>query len=69
MVINVEVKLREGESQDKLLKRFLKKCKKAEIVREYCEKTMFFETKSQKKREKRRRSKFLLTKEQKERID
>lgn len=59
MVVNVEVKLREGEGFDRLFKRFLKKCKKAEIIKEYREKTEYFLTRSQKKREKRRRNKFL----------
>ncbi len=58
MVVHVEVKLREGESADRLIKRFLKKCKKADIIREYRDKTEYFLTRSQKKREKRRRNKF-----------
>ncbi len=56
--INVEVKLREGETSDKLVKRFFKKCKKIDIVGEYKEKTEYFMTRSQKKRLKRRKNQF-----------
>ena len=62
-VVNVEVKLREGESEDRLIKRFLKKCKKSEIIKEYREKTEFFRTRSQKRRDKRLKNKFLRMKE------
>lgn len=55
----VEVKLRPGESQDRLLKRFLKKCKRQEVIEEYVEKTLFYRTKSQKKRFKVLKNKFL----------
>lgn len=51
MTINVEVYLRDGESQEKLMKRFFKKCKKEDIIREYLGKTSYFKTRSQKKRE------------------
>jgi len=52
-------KLREGESAERLIKRFLKKCKKQRILDEVKEKTAFALTKSQKLREKRRKNKFL----------
>ena len=39
-----------------LIKRFLKKCKKERIVKEYIEKTSYYKSKSQKRREKRDRS-------------
>ena len=51
--VNVEVELRPGESSDKLIKRFFKKVKKTEIIKEYLEKTAYAKTKSQKKRDKR----------------
>jgi ribosomal protein S21 len=49
--VNVEVRLRDGESQEKLVKRFFKKCKKEDIIKEYLSKTSFFKTRTQKKRE------------------
>lgn len=56
---NVVVTLRKGESQERLLKRFLKKCKKVDIIREYLDKTSYHKTRSQKKRDKILRNKFL----------
>ncbi len=56
--INVEVKLRDGESTDKLIKRFFKKCKKIDIIGEYKEKTEYALTRSQKKRRKVRKNQF-----------
>lgn len=53
MPINIQVVAREGESVDCLLKRFSKKCKKEDIIKEYLEKTSFFKTKSEKRRQKR----------------
>ena len=55
----VEVRLRDNESQEKLLRRFLKKSKKAEISREYIDKTMFALTRSQKRRAKIQKNKHL----------
>lgn len=59
---NVEVTLKKGESQDKLLRRFSKKCKKLEVVREHLDKTSHFKTKREKKREKAERNKWLRNK-------
>ena len=39
-----------------LIRRFLKKCKKERVVKEYTEKTSYYKSKSQKKREKRDRA-------------
>jgi len=61
-VLNVEVKEKQGESQEKLIRRFLKKCKKAEIVREYVDKTSCYYTRSQKKRQKKLRARFIAEK-------
>jgi ribosomal protein S21 len=55
----VKVELKPGESQEKLLKRFTKKCKKENITKEYIEKTSFFTKKSLKKRQKRLKNAFL----------
>ena len=59
MAINVEEKLREGESVDRLIKSFFKKCKKQEIIKEYLEKTSSFKTNRQKRRAKQLRSQYL----------
>jgi ribosomal protein S21 len=58
--INVEVFPYDGEPQDKLLKRFLKKCKKEKVTEEFLEKTSFAMTRSQKKRAKRKKRQQLL---------
>lgn len=65
MATNIEVKAKPGESTDKLIKRFLKKVKKQEIIKEYLDRVSFFRTKSQKKRWKRAKNKFLKEKESK----
>jgi hypothetical protein len=58
-IVNVEVRLKPGEDQEKLLRRFLKKCKKCDIVKEYLLQTSFAQTKSQKLRAKRIRNRYL----------
>ena len=60
--INVLVTLRKGESPEKFLKRFQKRCKKIGIVKEYLEKTLFFKTKAQKRKEKQLKNKWLRNK-------
>lgn len=57
--VNVQVVLRPGESADKLIKRFVKKCKKQDILKEHLEKVSFFRTNSQKRRSKRAKNKRL----------
>lgn len=64
MSINIQVRLEDGMSQEKLLKKFLKKCKNENVVKEYLEKTSFYLTPSQKRREKIRKNKFLRQKKQ-----
>ena len=59
MVINVEVRLEHGMSQEKLLKKFLKKSKNENIIREYLDKTSFYLSPSEKRKAKRRKNKFL----------
>lgn len=63
MAINLELKLRPGESVDKLIKRFFKKCKNQEIVREYLNRVSYFKSKRQKRREKSAKAKFIKRKE------
>lgn len=58
-VIHVEEKLKDGESEERLIRRFFKKCKKQNIVKEYLEKTSFFKTKRQKKKEKSENAEYL----------
>ena len=59
MSINLEVKLKDGESIDRLIKRFVKKTKKQEIIQEYLLKVAFYKTKSQKSRDKSAKNKYL----------
>jgi len=47
MAINVQVFLRRGELQERLTKRFFKKCKKEDILREYLEKTSYYKSPSE----------------------
>jgi len=58
-IVNVEVQLKPGEEQERFLKRFLKKSKKCDIVKEYLLQTAFAQTKSQKLRAKRLKNKYL----------
>jgi ribosomal protein S21 len=58
-VINVEVKAKPNESSDRLIKRFIKKCKKQDIVKEYLGRVSFAQTRSQKLRAKRLKNKYL----------
>ena len=59
MATNILVTQRPGESTDKLIKRFIKKCKNEDIVQEYLDKTSFFKSKSEKRREKIRKNRYL----------
>lgn len=56
---NVEAVLRHGESTERLIKRFFKKCKKQEIIKEHLEKVSYARTRSQKKRDKILKNKHL----------
>jgi len=42
MAVNLEVVKRRGESDEKLIRRFNRKCKKEKIVQEYREKTDYY---------------------------
>lgn len=50
--VNVQVVSKPGEPPEKLIRRFLKKCKKENIVREHLGKVSYFKNKREKKREK-----------------
>jgi ribosomal protein S21 len=52
MVVNVEVYLFRGESTEKLIKRFFKKCKKSDILKEYTDRITFYRKPSEKRKSK-----------------
>jgi len=54
--VNVEVRARNGDSAERLIKRFIKKVKKENILEKYKEK-MVFKKPSDKKREYKKRKK------------
>lgn len=58
-VILLDCPAQKGEPAEKLIRRFFKKYKKLEIAAEYCDKTQNFKTKSQKRRDKRRKNQYL----------
>lgn len=56
---HLEVRIEEcGGDTEKLIKRFIKKVKKEEVLKEWFQKNMCFETKSQKVRRKKRQAVF-----------
>jgi small subunit ribosomal protein S21 len=63
--INVEVRLKNGESCDRLIRRFIKKVKKEGIIEEYRDRK-YFEKRSDKKRRENIRSKRLAKLKQEE---
>ena len=64
MAINVSVTQRNNESSERLIRRFIKKCKKERIIDEARER-MAYQPSSVKKREKRKRARRALEREQK----
>ena len=56
MSTNVRVELRRGETSEKLIRRFSKKCKKEKVVEIYREKTGYFVKPSVKRKMKRQRA-------------
>ena len=58
-VANVTVRLEDNMSQEKLLKKFIKKMKNENVIKEYLEKTSFYLSPSEKRRAKERKNKFL----------
>ena len=55
--INVEVKLKERETTERLIRRFIKKCKKEKIIEEYRARAFYEKPSTIKKRKKSRRKK------------
>jgi len=60
--VNFEVTKRDNESEDRLIKRFLKKSSKNELLDKHLE-NMSFVSKSEKNRKKRRKKAYLSRKE------
>tara|TARA_B000000557_G_scaffold98860_1_gene80076 strand:- start:12199 stop:12435 length:237 start_codon:yes stop_codon:yes gene_type:complete len=56
MAVNVSVKARRNEHSDRLIRRFIKKCKKEKVVEKYRERTDFYQKPSVKRRNKKRRA-------------
>ena len=61
-VINVEVRIRKGETVDRLIRRFIKKTKKEKIIDEFTQ-HLYYEKPSDKKRREKKRIKALIKKE------
>ena len=66
--VNVEVILREGETTERLIRRFLKKFKKEKIIELYREHT-FFKKPSLKRREKKQNKMRILNKIRREEME
>jgi ribosomal protein S21 len=56
MSTNVIVRLRHGESSERLIKRFVRKCKKERIVETYKEKTSYYIKPSVREKMKRKKA-------------
>ena len=67
MATNVLVKSRRNEHPERLIRRFIKKCKKEKVVEKYRERTEHYEKPSVKRRKKRERAKRMRDIEQRKR--
>lgn len=56
MATNVMVELRKGESSERLIRRFVRKCKKSRVVETYKEKTAYYIKPSIRKKIKRKKA-------------
>tara|TARA_Y100000310_G_C20000376_1_gene498211 strand:+ start:184 stop:405 length:222 start_codon:yes stop_codon:yes gene_type:complete len=56
MATNVRVDLRRGETSERLIRRFIKKCKKDKVVETYRERTSYYIKPSVKKKLKHKRA-------------
>ena len=56
MAANVKVRLRRGETSERLVRRFIKKCKKEKVVELYRERTAYYIKPSAKKKLKRQKA-------------
>lgn len=66
--INFEVKEKQGETVDKLIKKFLKKVSKSKVIQIHLD-SLSYKTRSQKKREKKAKSRYIKQKIQEEFLD
>lgn len=67
MATNVFVKSRRNEYPEKLIRRFIRKCKKEKVVEKYRERTEYYEKPSAKRRKKRIRAQRMREVEQRKR--
>lgn len=67
MATNVFVKSRRNEYPEKLIRRFIRKCKKEKVVEKYRERTEYYEKPSVKRRKKRIRAQRMREVEQRKR--
>ena len=56
MAVNVKVELRRGETSERLIRRFIKKCKKEKVVETYREKTTHYVKPAVKRKIKRQKA-------------
>lgn len=56
MAVNVKVRQRRGETSERLIRRFIKKCKKEKVVEQYRERTAYYIKPSVKKKLKRQKA-------------
>ena len=56
MAVNVIVELRRGETPERLIRRFIKKCKKEKVVETYREKTSHYVRPAVKRKMKRQKA-------------
>lgn len=56
MAINVSVRLRRGETSERLVRRFIKKCKREKVVEEYRARTDYYIKPTVKKKLKREKA-------------
>lgn len=56
MAVNVRIELRRNESSERLIRRFIKKCKKERIIETYREKTAYHVKPSVKRKLKREKA-------------
>jgi len=56
VALNVKVELRRGESSERLIRRFIKKCKKEKIIEKYRERTGYYVKPSVRRKLKRQKA-------------
>lgn len=66
--VNFEIKEREGDTSDRLIKKFLKKTNKTKTIQFFLD-SLNYETRSQKKRKKKVKSRYIRQKIQEEHLE